>query len=103
MLPKLDSCHTNSNLRKDILEYFKNAWQLEEILMNSLVAEETFYFNPDPLRNPLIFYLGHSAVFYINKLIHVELLEKRINSNYEILFELGVDPEKPEEALSQLY
>ncbi|GGA40113.1 5-histidylcysteine sulfoxide synthase [Okeania sp. KiyG1] len=95
--PKFDSCHTNSNLRQEILDYFQNAWQLEDILMNSLVGEETFYSNPDPLRNPLIFYLGHSAVFYINKLIRVELLEKRLNPNYEILFELGVDPEIPEE------
>jgi 5-histidylcysteine sulfoxide synthase len=49
------------------------------------------------LRNPLIFYLGHSAVFYINKLIRVGLLEKRLNPEYEILFEIGVDPEKSEE------
>ncbi|NEN87484.1 MAG: 5-histidylcysteine sulfoxide synthase [Okeania sp. SIO3H1] len=95
--PKLNSSHTNNRLRQDILDYFHNAWQLEDILMNSLVGEETFYFNPDPLRNPLIFYLGHSAVFYINKLIRVELLEKHLNPNYEILFELGVDPEIPEE------
>ncbi|NET76600.1 MULTISPECIES: 5-histidylcysteine sulfoxide synthase [Okeania] len=95
--PKLDNSNTNNKLRQDILDYFNNAWQLEDILMNSLVGEETFYSNPDPLRNPLIFYLGHSAVFYINKLIRVELLEKRLNPNYEILFELGVDPEIPEE------
>ncbi|MBN3906710.1 MAG: 5-histidylcysteine sulfoxide synthase [Nostoc sp. NMS1] len=90
--PKLDSCD-----RQVILDYFKNAWQLEDMLMKSLVGEDTFYLNPDPLRNPLIFYLGHSAVFYINKLICVGLLEKRINPDYEILFEIGVDPEIPEE------
>lgn len=90
--PKLDDCD-----RQVIMDYFENAWQLEDILMNSLVEEETFYLNPDPLRNPLIFYLGHSAVFYINKLIRVELLQKRLNPDYEILFEIGVDPEIPEE------
>lgn len=95
--PQLDSFQTKSNFREDVLEYFNNTWGIEDILMNSLVGEETFYLNPDPLRNPLIFYLGHSAVFYINKLIHVELLENHINPNYEILFELGVNPEKPEE------
>lgn len=95
--PKLETCHSNNELRQDILDYFKNAWQLEDILMNSIVGEETFYFNPDPLRNPLIFYLGHSASFYINKLIRVQLLEKRLNPDYEILFEFGVDPEIPEE------
>ncbi|KOP27335.1 sulfatase-modifying factor protein [Hapalosiphon sp. MRB220] len=90
--PKLDSCNNQA-----ILDYFENAWQLEDMLLKTLVDEDTFYINPDPLRNPLIFYLGHSAVFYINKLIRVGLLKKRINSDYEILFEIGVDPEKPEE------
>ncbi|MEH1948728.1 MAG: 5-histidylcysteine sulfoxide synthase [Nostoc sp.] len=90
--PKLDSCN-----HQVILDYFENAWQLEDMLLKSLVGEETFYLNPDPLRNPLIFYLGHSAIFYTNKLIQVGLLEKRLNPEYEILFEIGVDPEKPEE------
>ncbi len=90
--PKLDICNNQI-----ILDYFQNAWQLEDMLLKSLVGEDTFYINPDPLRNPLIFYLGHSAVFYINKLIRVGLLEKRLNPDYEILFEIGVDPENPEE------
>ncbi len=90
--PQLDNCNN-----RIILDYFQNAWQLEDRLMKSLVGEDTFYLNPDPLRNILIFYLGHSAVFYINKLIRVELLTQRLNPDYEILFEIGVDPEKPEE------
>ncbi|BAY23169.1 hypothetical protein NIES2100_29330 [Calothrix sp. NIES-2100] len=90
--PRLDNCNNQT-----ILNYFENAWQLEDTLMKSLVGEDTFYLNPDPLRNLLIFYLGHSAVFYINKLIRVELLSRRLNPDYEILFEIGVDPEIPEE------
>jgi len=90
--PQLDTCNNQV-----ILDYFENAWRLEDMLMKSLVGDDTFYINPDPLRNPLIFYLGHSVVFYINKLIRVGLLEKRINPDYEILFEIGVDPEIPEE------
>ncbi|NMF66541.1 5-histidylcysteine sulfoxide synthase [Brasilonema octagenarum] len=90
--PKLDNCNNQV-----ILNYFENAWQLEDILMKSLVGEDTFYLNPDPLRNPLIFYLGHSAVFYINKLIRVGLLKKHLNPDYEIIFEIGVDPEIPQE------
>lgn len=90
--PELDKCD-----RSTLLNYFENSWELEEVLMKSLVDEETFYVNPDALRNPLIFYLGHSPVFYINKLIRVGLLEKRIHPDYEILFELGVDPTTPEE------
>jgi 5-histidylcysteine sulfoxide synthase len=90
--PNLNSC--NSQV---VFEYFDNAWKLENSLLNTLVGEETFYLNPDPLRNPLVFYLGHSAVFYINKLLRVELLKKSLNCDYEILFELGVDPEIPDE------
>ncbi|MBP5976208.1 5-histidylcysteine sulfoxide synthase [Brasilonema sp. CT11] len=92
--PKLDNCNNQV-----LLNYFENAWQLEDILMKSLVGEDTFYLNPDPLRNPLIFYLGHSAVFYINKLIRVDLLKKHLNHDYEILFEIGVDPEIPQELI----
>ncbi|QSV56340.1 MAG: 5-histidylcysteine sulfoxide synthase [Dolichospermum sp. UKL201] len=91
-IPQLDNCSSTT-----LLKYFENSWELEETLMKSLVKEETFYINPDPLRNKLIFYLGHSAVFYINKLIQVGLIKNRINPQYETLFEIGVDPETPAE------
>ncbi|NES83723.1 MAG: 5-histidylcysteine sulfoxide synthase, partial [Moorea sp. SIO2B7] len=91
---KIDNCS-----QEEIINYFQNSWQIEDILFKSLIENETFYLNPDPLRNALIFYLGHSAVFYINKFVNVGLLDKdkRINSEYEIMFEIGVDPETPEE------
>ena len=90
--PKLDRVNID-----ELITQFEQAWALEEMLMKSLAREDTFYINPDPLRNPLIFYLGHSAVFYINKLIRVGLLTQRINPEYEVLFEIGVDPSTPEE------
>lgn len=91
-IPKLESCST-----QNLLDYFEDSWKTEEKLLKSLISRDTFYLNPDPLRNKLIFYLGHSAVFYINKLIRVGLLENRIHPDFEILFEIGVDPETPEE------
>lgn len=91
-IPQLDNCSLTI-----LLNYFENSWEMEETLMKSVIKEETFYLNPDPLRNKLIFYLGHSAVFYINKLIQVGLLTNRINPQYETLFEIGVDPETPAE------
>jgi 5-histidylcysteine sulfoxide synthase len=91
-VPKLDDCS-----QETLLNYFENSWELEEKLLKSLINEDTFYINPNPLRNKLIFYLGHSAIFYINKLISVGLLANRINPQYEILFEFGVDPETPAE------
>lgn len=99
--PRLDQLN-----RDNLLTYFQNAWQLEDILLHSIVPDKAFYLNPDSLRNPLIFYLGHSAVFYINKLIQVKHLHQRINPDYEILFEIGVDPETPEElntAIKDIY
>ena len=95
---KLLNLHTCDRL--EILNYFQSAWQIEDSLMQSLVSPATFYTNPDPLRNLLIFYLGHSAVFYINKLIRVNLIDKPLNSHFEKLFEIGVDPEKPDEIAS---
>jgi 5-histidylcysteine sulfoxide synthase len=83
--------------RDQLLAYFQNTWALEDLLFSSIKDDETYYLKPDALRNPLIFYLGHSAVFYLNKLIRVNLLSTRINPHYELLFELGVDPETPEE------
>jgi len=92
--PKLNCCD-----RQTLINYFQEAWQLEDLLLKSLVGEDTFYLNPDPLRNPLIFYLGHSAAFYINKLVRVGLLEESLNPDYEILFGVGVDPETPTELI----
>ncbi|MFM2062512.1 MAG: hypothetical protein RLZZ507_2182 [Cyanobacteriota bacterium] len=89
---QLDHCST-----QNLLNYFENSWELEETLFKSIINAGTFYLNPDPLRNKLIFYLGHSAVFYINKLIRVGLLKNPINPQFEIMFEIGVDPETPNE------
>lgn len=94
---RLDNC-----TRESILSYFQNAWELEDLLLKSITDDATFYLRPDPLRNPLIFYLGHSAVFYINKLMMVNLLEKRINPHYEKLFAFGVDPKSVDELNSEI-
>ena len=69
--------------------YFKNTWDLYEMLFSSIVKEGALYQNPDPLRHPLIFYLGHTAAFYINKLVIAGLLpeSKRINPHFELIFD----------------
>jgi hypothetical protein len=91
----------DSSDREAILSYFQNAWELEDLLLKSITDDATFYLRPDPLRNPLIFYLGHAAVFYINKLMMVNLLEKRLNPHYEKLFAVGVDPKSVDELNSE--
>ena len=89
---RFDAC-TRDQLRA----YFLNTWDLFEMLKNSISKEEYFYVAPDPLRHPLVFYLGHTAVFYINKLRLSGAIEKGINERYEVLFAVGVDPEKSDD------
>ncbi|MCK9269931.1 MAG: 5-histidylcysteine sulfoxide synthase [Bacteroidales bacterium] len=77
--------------RKEILEYFQKTYQLHEQLYETLRSDETFYMRADPLRHPLVFYLGHTAAFFINKLILARLLDKRVNARFESIFAIGVD------------
>lgn len=87
----------NNIKKQDIINYLHSAWTTEDTLFKSIKENKTFYLNPDSLRNPLIFYLGHSAVFYINKLLIVSLLDIGINPSWEKLYEMGVDPDTPEQ------
>ncbi|MBN1327475.1 MAG: 5-histidylcysteine sulfoxide synthase, partial [Candidatus Cloacimonetes bacterium] len=77
--------------RKEILEYFRKTVAIEEKLFATFKDEKTYYLRADPLRHPLIFYFGHTAVFYINKLIIAKLISKRINPRFESIFAVGVD------------
>ncbi len=94
--PRLDM--TNKD---ELMAYFVNTWKLSDWLFESIVDHETYYINPDPLRHPLIFYHGHTASFYINKLILAGALDKGLNKWYEDLFSQGVDPEKPRDLVKR--
>lgn len=89
--PKLTHC-TKENLKS----YFDNTWALYEMLFSSIKSDETLYQSPDPLRNPLIFYLGHTAAFYINKFKLAGLIEKGVDEKMDHLFAVGVDPDLPQ-------
>jgi len=82
--------------QQQLLEYFRNSWAAYEWLFSSIPDEATYYMAPDPLRHPLIFYWGHTAAFYINKLVAAGLLDEGINPHFEELFAKGVDPNLPE-------
>ncbi len=77
--------------RAEILNYFYQTFDLDSRLYDHLAADEVFYLRAEPLRHPLIFYLGHTASFYINKLNISRLAERRINSTFESMFAIGVD------------
>ena len=77
--------------RAEIRQYFHDTFDIDESLMEVLRYEETFFLRADPLRHPLIFYFGHTAVFYINKLLLAGLVKERLNPKYESMFAVGVD------------
>lgn len=45
----------------------------------------------DPLRHIILFYLGHTAAFYINKLFLAKVIKTRINEHMESIMAIGVD------------
>lgn len=77
--------------RAEIRRYFHQTSDTFERLFNLLGSEEAFYLQPEPLRHPHIFYFGHTAVFFVNKLLLAKLLPTRINPSLESTFAIGVD------------
>ena len=78
--------------RQDVLNYFDNTWTLTELLFQSLKNESAFIRPPyHQLRHPLIFYYGHPAVLFINKLRLAGLVNVPIDLYLEKVLETGVD------------
>jgi 5-histidylcysteine sulfoxide synthase/putative 4-mercaptohistidine N1-methyltranferase len=77
--------------RAEIREYFHKSAILYESLFECLKNDEAYYVRANPLRHPLIFYYGHTAVFFINKLNVAGLLTERIDPRLESLLAIGVD------------
>ncbi|KAI3434706.1 hypothetical protein D9Q98_002767 [Chlorella vulgaris] len=86
-LPCLATC-----TRQQVLEYFDNTWLITEVLFSALQGEECYYRPPyHNLRHPFIFYYGHVAVFYVNKLRVAGIHSGPVNDYFEQIFEVGVD------------
>lgn len=77
--------------RQEIKEYFLQTYELDEKLFDLLKDKQCLYKQPNRLRHPLIFYYGHTATFFINKLNVSNIIKKRINKTYESIFAIGVD------------
>ena len=77
--------------REELRSYFHRTFSLYEELFSLLASDDSFYQQPDPLRHPLVFYFGHTAVFFVNKLILARLLPRRIHSGIEATCAIGVD------------
>ena len=70
--------------REEILHYFHQTFSLYESLFECLASDDAFYQRASPLRHPLIFYYGHTAVFFINKLNVANLIDQRIDPVLEL-------------------
>ena len=77
--------------RREILDYFHATFERYESLFECLSCDAAYTVKPITLRHPLIFYFGHTATFFINKLVLAGLLEQRINPGFESMFAIGVD------------
>ncbi|MFW5450701.1 MAG: 5-histidylcysteine sulfoxide synthase [Methylophagaceae bacterium] len=77
--------------RKEIAAYFNATFERYESLFETLVGDRGYYQKSIPLRHPLIFYYGHTATFFINKLILSGLINQRVNPKFESMFAIGVD------------
>jgi len=77
--------------RQEIKAYFNNTYDVYESLFETLVDDQAFYAEANALRHPIIFYFGHTATFFINKLIIGKTINKRIDPKLESMFAVGVD------------
>nr|WP_041543764.1 5-histidylcysteine sulfoxide synthase [Oceanimonas sp. GK1] len=77
--------------REEIRRYFHQTFSLYEALFDCITTDAAYYSRPEPLRHPLIFYFGHTAVFFINKLVLGKYLPARIDERLESMFAIGVD------------
>jgi len=77
--------------RQEIREYFLSTYQTYESLFDLFANDEVFYKKSEPTRHPMIFYYGHTATFFINKLLISGVIDKRINAKFESMFAVGVD------------
>ncbi|WP_291750884.1 MULTISPECIES: 5-histidylcysteine sulfoxide synthase [unclassified Sulfuricurvum] len=87
---RLDGVDTTLK-RSELQVYFHQSFNLFESLFELLKSDDVYYLQSEPTRHPMIFYFGHTAIFYINKLVASGALKERINPHFEELFAVGVD------------
>jgi 5-histidylcysteine sulfoxide synthase/putative 4-mercaptohistidine N1-methyltranferase len=100
--PILDSSSV-AEKRQELIAYFKNTWSTYESLFSLINHDEAYFLRPERLRHPLIFYFGHTATFYINKLILGKYINQRVNSRLEAICAVGVDEMSWDDLSSEHY
>lgn len=99
--PVLDGSNIEAT-RKAIRNYFHSSYDLFEALF-TLFEEPTYYLQSEPTRQPMIFYFGHTAVFFINKLYLAKVIAERIDPEFEKIFAVGVDEMQWDDLQKQHY
>lgn len=77
--------------RQEIKAYFQYCYKRYESLFDLIADDKAYFQKADPLRHPLIFYYGHTATFFINKLKLAKIIDERIDAKLESIFAVGVD------------
>jgi 5-histidylcysteine sulfoxide synthase/putative 4-mercaptohistidine N1-methyltranferase len=88
--PALDNPDPEA-LRREVRAYFHATCDRYEQLFECLSGDAAYYAKPIPLRHPLIFYYGHTATFFINKLLLAGLIPERLDARLESICAVGVD------------
>lgn len=78
-------------MRQQLHDYFVSTFDRYESLFETLAGDEAYFEKSIPLRHPLIFYFGHTATFFVNKLLLAHMISERINPHLESIFAVGVD------------
>ncbi|MBD8871591.1 5-histidylcysteine sulfoxide synthase [Rhodanobacter sp. DHB23] len=92
-LPRTPNLHEAdpARMRQTLRDYFTSTFDRYESLFETLAADAAWYEPPITLRHPLIFYYGHTATFFVNKLLLARMIEQRIDPHLESVFAVGVD------------
>lgn len=77
--------------REEIRKVFHETFTLYESLFDHLQEPAAWLEKAIALRHPLIFYFGHTATFYVNKLQVAGLIRERLDPRLESVFAVGVD------------
>ncbi|CEL95347.1 unnamed protein product [Vitrella brassicaformis CCMP3155] len=77
--------------RVEIERYFTQTFDLYEKLFDVVSSPKGYFVKAEPLRHPLIFYLGHTACFFVNKFILGKYITQRIDPELETMCAVGVD------------
>jgi len=78
-------------MEPDVLEQLRAAWRRTDALF-ALLEDGAWAERPIPLRQPLIFYLGHLPAFAWNQVNRGLLDESGFRPDFDELFEFGIDP-----------